>query len=108
MTGNPVVLVEEKVLKVDQGNVQGGEELVKHLDGGEAGLGLRPLVPGHKVSRLVRGRPPHLHVEVAWKEVWKLGVGDELTALSSAASSEFHTKFLSIISHFRFCKIEED
>ena len=85
MTGNPVVLVEEKVLKVDQGNVQGGEELVKHLDGGEAGLGLRPVVPGHKVGRLVGGRPPHLHVEVARKEVWKLGVGDEATSLFRAS-----------------------
>ena len=90
MTGNPVVLVEEKVLKVDQGNVQGGEELVKHLDGGEAGLGPHPIVPGHKVSWLVRGSPAHLHVKVAWKEVWKLGVGDEATSLSVGASSQLH------------------
>ena len=83
MTGNPVVLNEEKVLKV--GNTLRVEELVNNLDRGEAGLCLHPVVPGHKVSWLVGVGPAHLDIKVAWKEVWKLGVGDEATSLFRAS-----------------------
>ena len=89
MTGNPVVLVEEKVLKVDQGNVQGGEELVKHLDRGEAGLGLHPLVAGHEVGGLVRARALQLQVEVARQEVRKLRVGNKEAAVPTTSTSQF-------------------